>query len=102
MSVDILSSIQAQMQYDCCEDASKCWCRGSGWVVSDWDSLHKCPYHYEGQPNNEDPDWAWDLWQDNMHGNAQFMLIQEEWGEYEKTWENHVNRLGWLEEDLPF
>jgi len=104
MSVDILSGIQAQMSYDCCPAADQCWCNGSGWVTSDWDSLHQCPYHYVGQPNNESPEWEWDQWIDNMNGNEQFMIVEEPWEEYEKEWAFYAKRLKSLEEDelLPF
>jgi hypothetical protein len=48
----IMASIQAQMQYDCTPDAETCWCRGSGWVLTDWDSFHQCPCH-PGKPHPE-------------------------------------------------
>lgn len=28
-----------------------CLCRGSGWALSDLDTWHECPLHYEGQPH---------------------------------------------------
>ncbi len=31
-----------------------CPCRGSGWLLSDWDTHHKCPLHFQGQPHSED------------------------------------------------
>lgn len=105
----VMECIQAQMQYDCNEDTAACWCNGSGWIVSDWDSQHKCPYHYNGQPNNEDDSLTWDMWFDNMCGNGQFMIIPQhqeedeikahylEWHlKYKVAWEEQQ------EEDLPF
>jgi len=35
------------------EDAAVCRCKGSGWVLSEVDTFHECPVHYDGQPNNE-------------------------------------------------
>ena len=32
---------------------SRCECRGSGWMSSDFDTYHKCPIHYRGQPHPE-------------------------------------------------
>jgi hypothetical protein len=34
-------------------DKDECPCRG-GWFVSDLDTYHKCPYHFDGQPHPED------------------------------------------------
>jgi len=31
-----------------------CSCHGSGWCVSDYDTIHQCPRHYTGQPHPED------------------------------------------------
>lgn len=60
MSVSIKESIAAQIAYDCRPDASECWCRGSGWVLSNWDSFHRCPYHYDGQPHPEESEPEYD------------------------------------------
>ena len=35
------------------EDASECGCRGSGWLLSQVDTLHKCYIHNDGQPDPE-------------------------------------------------
>jgi hypothetical protein len=32
------------------EDTARCGCHGSGWFISDVDTLHQCPIHYRGQP----------------------------------------------------
>lgn len=32
---------------------SVCPCRGSGWMLSDFDTFHKCPAHNVGQPHPE-------------------------------------------------
>lgn len=40
-----------------------CRCGGSGWALSEVDTFHECPFHYEGQPNSEDPDEAWEAWE---------------------------------------
>lgn len=37
-------------------EKSECGCRGRGWFLSEVDTLHCCPYHYDGQPNNESSD----------------------------------------------
>ena len=73
--ITIRENIQAQMTYDCVPTASECWCRGSGWVLSDYDSFHECRYHYEGQPNNESSQYECDVWDDNTNGDGQFMVI---------------------------
>lgn len=74
----ITESIHAQMSWDCVPNASECWCRGSGWISSDWDSWHKCPYHYEGQPNNESDEEEWEYW-DGLQSNEQFLVIPGNW-----------------------
>jgi len=33
---------------------SRCPCRGWGWLHSDWDTYHKCPVHFRGQPHPEE------------------------------------------------
>ncbi len=35
-------------------DPERCGCRGSGWWLSDLDTFHKCPCHYNGQRHPED------------------------------------------------
>lgn len=35
------------------EDPSECGCRGSGWFLSDVDTVHQCSMHYTGQPHPE-------------------------------------------------
>lgn len=30
-------------------EAGKCLCGGDGWILSDFDTWHKCPYHFSGQ-----------------------------------------------------
>ena len=105
MGESVLSCIQAAMSYECVPDASECWCNGSGWVTSDWDSLHECPLHYKGQPNNEDPAWMWDMWEDNVHGNGQFLVIPEHgFEELNKQCaiDYHLSQFRWEKEDLPF
>ena len=56
--MSILAGIQAQMDYDCHTDTAKCWCRGSGWILSDWDSFHECPCH----PGKNHPDLEDEIW----------------------------------------
>lgn len=36
-----------------------CNCHGSGWILSDWDTWHKCPLHYKNQLNPDE-------WQDEQ------------------------------------
>lgn len=31
------------------EDETACPCRGNGWALSDVDTWHECPIHFEGQ-----------------------------------------------------
>lgn len=38
-------------------DAAKCPCHGHGWALSDVDTWHECPCHYNGQPHPEDWDY---------------------------------------------
>lgn len=33
---------------------SACPCRGGGWLLSDWDTLHLCPMHGKGVPHPEE------------------------------------------------
>jgi len=35
-------------------DADRCPCHGSGWALSEVDTWHKCPIHYNGQAHPED------------------------------------------------
>ena len=34
-------------------DPNICLCRGTGWMLSDWDTEHMCPAHYAGQMSPE-------------------------------------------------
>lgn len=34
-------------------DPSECLCNGGGWVSSEVDTWHKCPYHFKNQPHPE-------------------------------------------------
>ena len=34
-------------------DAAHCACSGGGWVLSNWDTWHCCPYHGKGVPHPE-------------------------------------------------
>lgn len=46
-------------------EKEECGCRGRGWFLSEVDTLHKCAYHYDGQPTNESSDEeceAYDAW----------------------------------------
>jgi hypothetical protein len=38
-------------------DVKHCACRGGGWMLSDYDTWHKCPIHYDGQRHPEQADW---------------------------------------------
>jgi len=35
-------------------DADRCPCRGRGWALSEVDTWHTCPIHYNGQPGPDD------------------------------------------------
>lgn len=35
------------------EEADLCGCRGRGWFISNVDTIHRCPMHYNGQPHPE-------------------------------------------------
>ena len=68
-----------------------CLCRGTGWMVSDWDTYHRCQTHHRGQPHPEDDrpqDWsaiwianqraAWRTWQElSGHDRADFRRLVE-------------------------
>ena len=49
--------------------AEECRCRGGGWLLSDVDTIHKCPDHYVPGQRHPDDDWddddqganIWDL-----------------------------------------
>jgi len=45
-------------------DASECRCRGNGWALSEVDTWHRCPVHYNGQPHPED------------------IVVEEEWAQH--------------------
>lgn len=54
-------SLQAQydcrkrnFSQDCHQDPDECLCR-SGWILSPFDTWHKCPVHFDGQRHPEDP-----------------------------------------------
>ena len=32
---------------------ANCGCRGNGWILTDFDTVHQCPRHYRDQPNQE-------------------------------------------------
>lgn len=93
----------------CVSDASKCWCRGEGWVLSDWDTWHKCRYHYDSKvPHPESEPDEWDYYYDTVEGDGQFMVIPyapvTEEGRLLDAWEYHAR---WLIDydnmgDLPF
>jgi hypothetical protein len=36
------------------DDPKDCGCHGYGWYHSDLDTIHQCPFHYNGQRN---PEW---------------------------------------------
>jgi hypothetical protein len=105
MSESILSCIQAEMDYACVPETKDCWCHGSGWINTDWDTQHKCPHHFNGQPNSESPDEEWELWF-NMHGDNQFLVIQDfDMQKFiDDSWVWHMRHLEYLKEneDLPF
>lgn len=48
------------MRNEAVEFPDTCRCSG-GWLLSDYDTFHKCPTHYEGQPHPEDQE-AWEEW----------------------------------------
>lgn len=107
MSVSIMDGIRAQMQYDCTDDDPKtCWCRGSGWVLSDWDSFHRCPCHYRGQPHPESEPDEWDYWYDTVDaaGGGQFAVVLDAGQEAERIERAWVYRASTVDEDddLPF
>lgn len=52
-------SFRLTYHHDCVPDPKECLCHGSGWVISDLDTAHKCHVHYKGQPHPED-DYAWE------------------------------------------
>lgn len=47
--------IDAEMRAAALENPSHCPCRGRGWMLSDFDTWHRCPIH-EGLPN-PDPEY---------------------------------------------
>ena len=38
----------------------RCPCRGTGWLVSDYDTYHRCPLHGGGAPHPEDDETVFD------------------------------------------
>lgn len=42
-------------------DPAKCPCRGSGWLLSDYDTWHRCRTHGIGVPHPEDEHTAFDF-----------------------------------------
>ena len=71
-----------EMRFNATKDPATCRCHGGGWMLSDFDSWHMCPAHYEGQ---EHPETACQRMQD------------EEWErehpEEAKAWEDEKARL---------
>lgn len=100
--MSIMESIRAQMSYDCRPDTARCWCRGSGWVVSDWDSAHECPHHYRGQPGPEAEPEEWDYWCDTLEGEGggQFAVIPEDEDRSEYYWSRRAVQCD--DDDVPF
>ena len=52
---------ELQHYYDCFNagsfarvDPDHCRCHGGGWALSEVDTWHKCPIHYDGQRHPED------------------------------------------------
>ena len=43
-----------------CLNPSTCLCNGSGWLLSDFDTWHKCQTHNQGQPYPEDDESDFD------------------------------------------
>lgn len=39
------------------EDPAECSCRGTGWVLTPYDTHVSCPSHYRGQRHPEDDDY---------------------------------------------
>lgn len=49
-----------EQYYEACErgmfsdpDKQYCGCKGAGWFLSQVDTWHKCPEHYDGSPDPE-------------------------------------------------
>ncbi|HEV8529961.1 MAG TPA: hypothetical protein VGT00_00930 [Methylomirabilota bacterium] len=38
-------------------NAEECPCRGSGWALSEVDTFHKCPIHFDGQRSPEEAEF---------------------------------------------
>ena len=53
---------------------SRCPCKGSGWLLSDWDTVHKCQEHARNSPNPYDEDFTYD---DNG-------LVEYDWDKHTK------------------
>lgn len=42
------------------DSPTECPCQGTGWLLSEYDSWHKCPSHNVGQPHpEEDRPYNW-------------------------------------------
>lgn len=77
---------ELQQYYECFEarlaapegiPADRCRCRGKGWILSEVDTLHKCPDHYDGQPHPEDDEEDGDydgpvIWDGKASGGGTF------------------------------
>lgn len=76
------------------QDAEKCKCRGGGWALSEVDTWHSCPVHYNGQkhPNDESADdvCEWDD-ADNV------CLSMDDWKRSEAKWMDE-----WHGDGVPF
>lgn len=44
-------------------DADRCGCRGTGWWVSEVDTYHECPFHYDGQPGPDCTEADWEAYE---------------------------------------
>ena len=36
------------------EESGDCACHGGGWILTDYDTWHQCPFHYSNQTHPED------------------------------------------------
>lgn len=50
------------------EDPAHCGCHGCGWFLSDVDTEHRCPNHYDGQPSREGSEEDWNEYQAKKDG----------------------------------
>ena len=60
------------------EDEEECGCRGSGWILSPYDTWHTCFAHFEGQAHPDDQEAREIEWGQAMADDVEADMAAEE------------------------